>query len=181
MGREKMGTVPSSDTRAYEYGEGTASAGKRDRQTASKTGLMDPKEPQKHESALGAEYSIVEDIGSLDASEVKELVEFMEAGDSIDTIPQRSEEDDDSESVRRLYVNPRHIVPKGKNQRYTSKRTSVSEGTEEGTRPTSRWRLSACRSCGSMIRFRSDELQPPTCGKPQCIEKFEERSKNRVT
>jgi len=179
--REKIGANLPADTRAYEYGQGTASEGKGDRQTMRKSSAMDSKEVQKHESAFDAENNEVEDIELLDDIEISELIELMEVDDSVDTISQRLEEDDDSESVQRSYVNPRHMVPKAKKPRYISKRTFTSEETkEETTIVKSRWLISSCRSCGDIIRFRADQPQPPTCGKPQCIERFEERNKNKV-
>ena len=180
MKREKIGTALASDTRAYEYGEGTTSMNKGGRQVMSKNVIMVSKEVQKHESALGAEHNTAEDIGTLDTTEIDELIEFMEVDDSANIIPQRLEEDDDTESVRRLYMNPKHIVPKAKGPKSTSTRAVVRKEREEETRPKSRWLITACRFCGDMIRFRSDEPKPPTCGKPQCIERLEERNKNKM-
>jgi hypothetical protein len=180
MRKERREAALPSDTRTYEYGEGAASERKGDKQTMSKTAVMASKEVQKRGSALGAEHNTAEDIGTLDASEINELVEFMETDDSADIKPQRLEEDDDSESVRRLYVNPKHIVPKAKKQKYTSTRAVVRREAEEETGSKSRWLITACRSCGDMLRFRSDQPKPSTCGKPQCIERFEVRNKNKV-
>jgi hypothetical protein len=48
-------------------------------------------------------------------------------------------------------------------------------------KPKNRWLITTCRYCGSIYRFRSDEPQPPTCGKPQCIMKFGESSRIKTT
>jgi hypothetical protein len=41
-------------------------------------------------------------------------------------------------------------------------------------RPKARWFITTCRYCGQMYRFRSDQPQPPTCGKQQCIMRSEQ-------
>ena len=64
---------------------------------------------------MGKEKTEKEGIESLDASDVNEIVEFMKADDSVDEMSYRSDEDEDSEVVQRLYENPKYIVPKSKN------------------------------------------------------------------
>ena len=179
MRREKTGTISPPDPGIYEYGEGTAKTDKKDGQTASETGAISPKGVPRHESGMREEYDKSEDIESLDAIDMSEPMEFMEADDLVETIPQSSEEDEDSENVQRLYMNPRHIAPKAKKPRYMPKRTIASEETREKTRVIkSRWLITSCRSCGDIIRFRANQPVPLTCGKPQCIERFEERNKS---
>ena len=183
MRKEKTGAVLLPDPGIYEYGEGTSNEGKRDRQTIGKNDPTDSKKDPNHESTLEAEGIEVEDIDLLDATEISELMEFMEADDSVDDISQSSEEDEDSENVQRLYVNPRQIVSRAKKPRYMSNRSYTSEDTGEETREEtrvikSRWLMSSCRSCGDIIRFRANQPKPPTCGRPQCIEKLEGRNKN---
>ena len=146
----------------------------------NKNTVMEAKVVEKNESALEEERTTDEDMDTLDAGTINELLEYMEGDDSADVIPQRPEEDDDSEVVQRLYVNPKHIVPKAKKPKYASTRAVARAEPEEGTGPRSRWLITGCRSCGDMVRFRSDQPKPSTCGKPQCIEKFEERNRNKV-
>jgi hypothetical protein len=182
MKKERMEAALLSDTKAHKYKEGATSESKEEKQTKDAAAVMSPAEDLQHESTLAAEDETPEDeapndIEILDASDVTELVEFMEADDSVDEIIYSSEEDEDSESVRTLYINPKHIIPKAKKPMPISTRASLDEETEEGTGPTIRWLITGCRSCGDMVRFRSDQPKPPTCGRSQCVEKFEERSK----
>ncbi|MFC1718112.1 hypothetical protein ACFL6S_30935 [Candidatus Poribacteria bacterium] len=169
MREERTEAALASETRAYGYEKG---AGR-----TMGAAVMTPEVAQEQESTLEMEEEAIGDIGVLDSSEVNELVDLMESDTALDDILYRSDEDEDSEDVRALNANPKRIVRKVKRLVSTSMRANIDRYTEEETRPLRKWLLSACRSCGTMIRFRSDEPQPPTCGKPQCIERFEERSK----
>ena len=41
--------------------------------------------------------------------------------------------------------------------------------------------IKACRYCGRLYSFRTDQPEPATCGMAQCITKFEESSKEKAT
>ena len=157
--------------------KGTASESKGERKSSGTTATMTPEVAQKEKSALGTEEEATEDIEVIDSSELNELMEMMEPDSSLEDIRYPSEEDEDSEDVMALTATPKRIARKTKKPVSKSVRAGIDRYTEEETRPMRVWLLSACRSCGSMIRFLSDEPQPPTCGKPQCIKKFEEKSK----
>jgi hypothetical protein len=180
MRKERTEAALASEARTYEHEEGTASESKGKRRTKSPTAVMPPERTQGQESTLGTEEERTDDMVVLDSSEVNELMDLMGSDASLDDIRYRSDEDEDSGDARALAANPKRIVRKVEKPRSTSKRASTGKDIEEETRPMRRWRLSACRSCGSMIRFRSDKPQPPTCEKPQCIKKFEERSKSSM-
>lgn len=177
MRKERAEATLASEARAYGYEKGTASESKGERRTKGATAVMLPEVAQEQKSTLGTEEEAIEDIGVLDASEVDELMELMESDATIDDIRYRLDEDEDSEDVMALIANPKRIARKVKKSRSTSTRASIGKDTKEETQPMRRWHLSSCRSCGILIRFRSDEPHPPTCGKPQCIERFEERRK----
>ena len=147
----------------------------------SKNTTIELKVAEKKESASQEEYNTGEDTNTLDDSEINELIEYMEADDSSDVMTQHLDaEDDDSEVVQRLYVNPKHIVPKAKASKHKPMRVIAREEIEEDEGPRGRWLVTGCRSCGDMVRFRSDQPKPLTCGKPQCVQKFEERNKNKA-
>jgi hypothetical protein len=177
MGRERREAALASEARAYGYEKGTASESKGERRTMGATAVMPPGVAQEQKSTLKTEEETIEDIEVLYPSDVSELMEMMGPDSSLDSISYRSEEGEDSEDVRALTTNPKRIVRKAKKLVSTSTTASIGKDMEGGTQPMRTWLLSACRSCGRMIRFRSDEPQPPTCGRPQCIERFEERSK----
>jgi hypothetical protein len=48
--------------------------------------------------------------------------------------------------------------------------------TQEDRNFKSRWLITTCRYCRNMFRFRSDQPKPATCGKPECVRKFEEKA-----
>ena len=181
MGKERTEAALFSEARAYEYEKGTANESKGEGRTKGATAVMPPEVAQEQKLTLEIKAEAIEDIGILDSSEANELMELMESDATIDDIRYRSDEDEDSEDIRTLTANPKRIVRKVEKSRSTSTRASINRDTKEETGPKSRWLISACRSCGDMIRFRSDEPKPPTCGKPQCIERFEERNKNKMT
>ena len=159
---------------------GMTTENKGERKVMGATALMTPVVDQEQKSTLVAEEEAIEGIEIIDSSDFDDLMEMMEPDSSLDNIRYRSDEDEDSDDVRALNANPKRIVRKVKKSVPKSVRARTDRYTEEETRPMRIWLLSACRSCGSMIRFRSDEPQPPTCGKPQCIERFEERSKTGI-
>jgi hypothetical protein len=175
MRKGRTEAVLPFDTMASEYEKEAVSESKEEKQTKSTAMVIASERVQERGSALGAEEETIEDIGALDVSEINELIEFTEADESFDNIPYRSEEEDDFESVRRLHVNPKYIVRKVK------RNAVVGEGKKkEEQRPRSRWFLTTCCYCGETFRFRSDEPQPPTCGEPQCIARFEERTRREA-
>ena len=72
-------------------------------------------------------------------------------------------------------------MPKKRYNRYIrsgGRDNIVEEGRETmeevAQRPKNRWLITTCRYCGQMYRFRSEEPQPLTYGKAQCIMKLAE-------
>jgi len=112
----------------------------------------------------------------IDEDEILEVLEYAEPGNPDDVVNYRPEEDEESEEVRELLRDPIRIVPRVKKARPRPTRVHLSETEEEEEveiKPRSRWLITTCRYCGNIYRFRSNEQKPPTCGKPQCIEKLE--------
>ena len=176
MRKERTEAVLVSEGRVHEYEKGTSNKSKGEGQMKSATAVAPPEVAQEQKSTLEIGGEATEDIGILDSSEVDEL---MQSDPLLYDIRYHSNEDEDSEDVRALAANPKGIVRKVEKSRFTSTRVRINRDTTEETRLMRRWLLSTCRSCGSMISFRSDEPHPPTCGKPQCVERFAERSKQR--
>ena len=177
MGKERTEAALASEAKVYGYKKGMVNEGKGERRAAGAAAVMLKEVAQEQESTSGTKEEAFEDIEVLDSSDVNELMDLMESDTSLDDIRYHSDEDEDSEDVRVLTANPKRIVRKVEKSRATSTGASIGKDTEGETRPMNQWLLSACRSCGTMIRFRSDEPKPPTCGKPQCVQRFEERSK----
>ena len=117
----------------------------------------------------------------IDSDELSDMLEDMEqeGTDDIASHLLKDEEDEESRNTRELmkYSERRPSRPKSSKVKKGTKE-DVSEAIEE--KPRTRWFMTTCLYCGNIYRFRSDEIQPPTCGKPQCIARFEERMKKKV-
>lgn len=117
----------------------------------------------------------------IDGDELSDILEDMEQEDTDDIASHllKDEEDEESNNTRGLMKYSEHRPSRPKSSKAKKEtREDVSEGIEE--KPRTRWFMTTCLYCGNIYRFRSDEIQPPTCGKPQCVARFEERMKNRV-
>ena len=117
----------------------------------------------------------------IDSDELSDILEDMEQEDTDDIASHlvKDEEDEESRNTRELMKYPEHR-PSGPKSSKTKKETreDVSEGIEG--KPRTRWFMTTCLYCGNIYRFRSDEIQPPTCGRSQCIARFEERMKRKA-
>jgi hypothetical protein len=117
----------------------------------------------------------------IDSDELSDILEDMdqEGTDDIASHLLKDEEDEESRNARELmkYSGNRPSRPKSSKVKKGTKE-DVSEGIEE--KPRTRWFMTTCLYCGNIYRFRSDQIQPPTCGKPQCTARFEERMRNKV-
>jgi|GEM_PF-1885582 len=161
---------------------GSRKAGKSDRKdsanrTAGETVLDD--DTQVSDVALEDEdIDITEEI---DSDELSDLLEDIEQEDTNDIVSHLSDdgEDEESKNTRELmkYSEYRPSTPKSSRVKKQTKE-GVSERIEE--KPRTRWLMTTCLYCGDIYRFRSDQIQPPTCGKPQCTARFEERMRNKV-
>jgi rubrerythrin len=115
----------------------------------------------------------------IDSDELLEMFDVMGVDDTAEVVAKfprvEDSDDEDSERSQELLRSPTIRRPK---PRPKSRARSVERVTEETEgAPRSRWFMTTCRYCGNIYRFRSDQLQPPTCGRPQCISKFEESSR----
>ena len=117
----------------------------------------------------------------IDSDELSDMLEDMEqeGTDDIASRLAKDEEDEGSRSTRELmkYSEHRPSRPRGTKVKKETKE-DLSEPIEE--KPRTRWFMTTCLYCGNIYRFRSDEIQPPTCGKTQCIARFEERMKKKA-
>jgi len=163
---------------------GSAKAGKNDRKnsakmTAGETLLDD--DTQISDVTLEDEDIDMDLTEEIDSDELSDLLEDMEQEDTNDIVSHLSDdgEDEESKNARELmkYSEYRSSTPKSSKVKKQTKE-GVSEGTEGKAR--TRWFMTTCLYCGDIYRFRSDQIQPPTCGKPQCIARLEERMRNKV-
>ena len=119
---------------------------------------------------------------TIDSDELSEVLEVMDLDDAVDVASDSpDDEDEESRSIQELLrysegIAKRAIVSEGKAMEEDMDEVTEEE-EEERHRSRSHWLMTTCRYCGDIYRFRSDQVQPPTCGRPQCITKFEERSK----
>jgi len=124
-----------------------------------------------------------EEVGTeltIDSNELGEVLNFMDLDDPVDVIAD-SPEDEESRNVQEMLRYSRESVRGIMNLGVTPMEGDMIEVMEErGQRPKNRWLITTCRYCGEIYRFRSEEPQPPTCGKPQCIMKLEESSKKKA-
>ena len=130
-------------------------------------------------SALGNEKAVDEIADKFESEDkLSEMLKGMELEDTVDYVvddpsededDENEDEDEGSESVEEMLIY----------SEVTAMERYMTEVTEE-QRPRSRWFITTCRYCGEIYRFRSEEPQPPTCGKPQCIMKLEESSKKKA-
>lgn len=136
-------------------------------------------EVQVSKATSGAEGEESEMVEELDTDELVEALEFIFIGqdNSAEAASHSSEEDEESESVLEPFKDPVRVSRRAKKSRNAPVKINTTEEMEE--RPRSRWLITTCRCCGNMFRFRSDQSQPPTCGKPECIRKFEERNREK--
>lgn len=121
----------------------------------------EPEEPE----ILGEEEIIPEEIDTSELSEI--LNKIDEEDDTLEDVIELIKEDE-----------PSDIAPT--TEIADLDEDSIVEILEEvEQRPKSRWLITTCRYCGDMYRFRSDQAQPPTCGKQRCLVKFEELSRKK--
>jgi hypothetical protein len=121
--------------------------------------------------------SVPEFLEELDSHGVSEALEFMELDNPIEIVGYRPEEDEESEDVQRPFRDPAHIVGRVTKSRVRSREREINGETEQ--KPRSCWFITTCVYCGNIFRFRSDQPQPPTCGRPECIMRFEQRVREK--
>jgi hypothetical protein len=117
----------------------------------------------------------------IDSDELSDILEDMEQEGTDDIVSHlvKDEEDEESRNTRELMKYSEHRPSRPKSLKVRKEtREDVSEGMEK--KPRTRWFMTTCLYCGNIYRFRSDEIQPPTCGKPQCIARFEERMRKKA-
>ena len=115
----------------------------------------------------------------IDSDELLEMFDVMGMDDTAEVVAKlpREEDSDDEDPDGSLETLGSPVIKKP-TSRSRSRTRSVERVTEETEGELkSRWFITTCRYCGNIYRFRSDQPQPPTCGKPQCISKFEESSR----
>jgi hypothetical protein len=129
-------------------------------------------------SALENKKVVAEIVGEFESDdESSEMLDEMDLDDVVDDFVDDLSEDEDDEDEDEESESVKGVL------RYSevmSMERNMSEAMEEEQSPRSRWLMTTCRYCGDIYRFRSDQPQPPTCGRAQCIAKFEERSRKEV-
>ncbi len=181
----KKGVLESgSPSRRRGSETGLRKAGKSDRKNSAKMTAVETvsdDDTQVSDVDLEDEDIDMDLTEEIDSDELSDLLEDMDQEDTNDIVSHLAddEEDEESRNARELmkYSGHRSSIPKGSKIRKQTKE-DVSEGIEE--KPRTRWFMTTCLYCGDIYRFRSDQIQPPTCGKPQCIARFEERTKRKV-
>jgi hypothetical protein len=133
-------------------------------------------------SAPENEKAVHEIAGKFESNdELSEMLNDMDLDDTVDdVVDDLSEDEDDEDEDEDEDEGSVSVAEIIRYSEVTSMERDMTEVMEREERPRSRWLMTTCRYCGDMYRFRSDQPQPPTCGKPQCIAKFEERSKKEV-
>lgn len=163
---------------------GSRKAGKSDRKDSAKMtagGTVSDDDTQVSDVDPADEDIDIDLTEEIDSDELSDLLEDMEQENTNDIVSHlaNDEEDEESKNARGLmrYSEYRSSTPKSSKFKKQTKE-DVSEGIEE--KPRTRWFMTTCLYCGDIYRFRSDQIQPPTCGKPQCIARFEERMKRKA-
>jgi hypothetical protein len=117
----------------------------------------------------------------IDSDELSDILEDLEQEDTDDIASHlvKDEEDEESRNTRGLMKYSEHRPSRPKSSKIKREaKEDVSEDIEE--KPRTRWFMTTCLYCGNIYRFRSDQIQPPTCGNPQCVARFEERMKKKA-
>ena len=154
--------------------------------------LSDIIEKQESESDIAMELAeepeVTEADVEIDSEELSDLLEVIEQEEeSIDEVIDLIKDEDEPEDIKKLLkysdddstvkvVTPE--IPDIDSETEEDEAVEVVEEFEH--KPKSRWLITTCRYCGDMYRFRSDQTQPPTCGRPKCISRFEEINKKKA-
>lgn len=117
--------------------------------------------------------------------ELSEMLSAIEEGVSVEEEIDVGKEGD-AESLARFFRDQEdttgraeHSEPRPLDESKTDDEiVADDEAVEE--KPKSRWLITTCRYCGNMYRFRSDQIQPPTCERPKCVQRYEENSKKKL-
>ncbi len=130
---------------------------------------------------LEDDESASEITAELDSDELSEVLDFMKPDNPADIVSYRPDEDEETDGIQEPFRYPRQVSGRKKKstQKAIEDRGSGSrEETEQKLK--SRWFITTCRYCGNMFRFPSDQPQPSTCGRPDCILKEESRKRETV-
>jgi len=136
---------------------------------------------------LTEEPEAIETEGEIDGEELSDLLDVIEQEEeSIDEVIDLMKDEDDPETVQKLLkysddskkATTTSVVLDTDEDDTVEEPVDVDEEIEQ--KPKSRWLITTCRYCGNMYRFRSDQTQPPTCGRPKCVSRYEETSKKKA-
>jgi rubrerythrin len=124
-------------------------------------------------------------LEAIEKDEIDEDIEnnlLSEEDENIDDLKddEESDEYENTRKIKTLLKQPRKKASHYKTSASRSLNVGYDDSTDETPKLKSRWLLTTCRYCGTMYRFRTDEPQPPNCGKPQCVERFKEASKGQI-